>query len=400
MRVFDRLNIRAKVVVAFFAVLLSALALGLFSVDRIARVNDAASAINRNQLPDLIAVNGMRVAMLNYRALETRHILAVEAETMTKVDEEIEAANNAIQSSFAELSRRFADPPESAILADVTAKWEAYRKIGKDIQSASRQQLKINAQEDFADSSRTTFETIDGTMSGLERSVIAAAGGAADHAEQTYRSAVVMIGIVIAIAALLALAMGWAIVHSVSGPILKMTGLMRRLADHDLSVEVFGLDRRDEIASMAQALEVFKRNAVAARDLEAEQARQRAARERRAEKMAAMIERFEEAVGSVLGTVSDAATALDAMAREMTDIAEQTNHQALLSSKAADETSVNVSTVASAAEEMSVTLRDISAQGSPILPGSCNWRATRPGPPTPPSAAWPTPPNTSAASSS
>jgi methyl-accepting chemotaxis protein len=362
MRVLDRLNIRAKVIVAFFAVLASALALGVISVDRIARVNDAASAINRNQLPDLIAASGLRTAMLNYRALEARHILAVDSEGMAKIDDEIAVANTAIEALLAKMGERFAAPPESAIVSDIKVKWDAYRKVGESIQSTSRQLLKINAQEDFADSSRTAFDFIDGVVGGLEQSVIKAAGAAADNAERTYQSAVVMIGVVIVLAALLALVSGWTIVQSVSGPILRMCVLMRRLADRDLTVEVFGLDRRDEVAQMAQALEVFKRNAIAQQRLEEEQARQRAARERRAETLDRLTGRFEEAVGTVLGTVSEAAESLDRMAREMTEIAEQTNHQALVSAKAAEETSVNVSAVASAAEEMSVALRDISSQ--------------------------------------
>ena len=48
----------------------------------------------------------------------------------------------------------------------------------------------------------------------------------------------------------------------ISHPIRSMTDLMQRLASGDLSVTVGGLDRRDEIGAMAQAVEVFHGNAV------------------------------------------------------------------------------------------------------------------------------------------
>jgi PAS domain S-box-containing protein len=48
----------------------------------------------------------------------------------------------------------------------------------------------------------------------------------------------------------------------ISHPIRSMTNLMQRLAAGDLSVTVGGLDRRDEIGAMAQAVEVFHGNAV------------------------------------------------------------------------------------------------------------------------------------------
>jgi PAS domain S-box-containing protein len=48
----------------------------------------------------------------------------------------------------------------------------------------------------------------------------------------------------------------------ISRPMRSMTALMRQLAAGDLSVAVAGLERRDEIGAMAQAVEVFRRNAL------------------------------------------------------------------------------------------------------------------------------------------
>jgi len=48
----------------------------------------------------------------------------------------------------------------------------------------------------------------------------------------------------------------------ITRPIVKMTGLMTRLADHDHSIEVRQLTRRDEIGEIARALQVFKEMAI------------------------------------------------------------------------------------------------------------------------------------------
>jgi signal transduction histidine kinase/HAMP domain-containing protein len=48
----------------------------------------------------------------------------------------------------------------------------------------------------------------------------------------------------------------------IARPIQKTTHLMSRLADNDLSIEVSGLDHRDEIGAMARAVEVFRNNAI------------------------------------------------------------------------------------------------------------------------------------------
>jgi CheY-like chemotaxis protein/CHASE3 domain sensor protein len=48
----------------------------------------------------------------------------------------------------------------------------------------------------------------------------------------------------------------------ITRPIVKMTGLMTRLAGHDHAIEVRQLTRRDEIGEMARALQVFKEMAI------------------------------------------------------------------------------------------------------------------------------------------
>ncbi len=83
--------------------------------------------------------------------------------------------------------------------------------------------------------------------------------------------------------AILALALGITLVgmvatilvsnHLIAQPIRSMTGLMGRLAGGDLSVEVGGLERRDEIGGMARAVEVFRQNAVEKAQAEADIAR-------------------------------------------------------------------------------------------------------------------------------
>ena len=68
-------------------------------------------------------------------------------------------------------------------------------------------------------------------------------------------------------------------VRGISAPIVKMTTAMRRLADHDLTTEIPGTARGDEIGRMASAVQVFKDNGLKGVALEAEIAANRAAAE-------------------------------------------------------------------------------------------------------------------------
>ncbi|WP_236025112.1 methyl-accepting chemotaxis protein [Arenibaculum pallidiluteum] len=163
-------------------------------------------------------------------------------------------------------------------------------------------------------------------------------------------------------AAALACLLCFLLARGIGAPITGMTALMGRLAAGDKSIVVQGLGRKDEIGAMAQAVEVFKRNAIEADRLAKVQAEEQAAKERRAEAVEALIRGFEAAAVEALGTVGSAAGQLNTTAQSMASVAEQTNRQATASAAAAEQTSANVQTVASAAEEMASTLQEISSQ--------------------------------------
>ena len=61
----------------------------------------------------------------------------------------------------------------------------------------------------------------------------------------------------------------------ISGPLAQMGQLMGKLANGDLTPEVGGQDRRDEVGAMAKAVQVFKDNGLKARAMEAEAAEMR-----------------------------------------------------------------------------------------------------------------------------
>jgi methyl-accepting chemotaxis protein len=88
-----------------------------------------------------------------------------------------------------------------------------------------------------------------------------------------------------ALALLLAIAIASILTRSVSRPLTAMTKAMKELADGHLETVVPDLDRKDEMGRMAQAVQVFRDNAVALKSAEAQVAeRHRLAEEEREER--------------------------------------------------------------------------------------------------------------------
>ncbi|MCJ2057279.1 methyl-accepting chemotaxis protein [Methylobacterium sp. J-048] len=167
-----------------------------------------------------------------------------------------------------------------------------------------------------------------------------------------------LVGLAVILGGLLA----FVIARSIIGPITGMTDAMKRLAEGDTRVVVPSQDATDEIGAMAKAVDVFRQNAIARTELEAAQVAEQAARLSRVERVDQLVKAFEQNVSASLQVVTGAATELDATARSMTQVADNTNSQAVASSAAAEQTSANVQTVAAAAEEMVSSLQEIERQ--------------------------------------
>ncbi len=158
-------------------------------------------------------------------------------------------------------------------------------------------------------------------------------------------------------------AAAWLITTSIVPPIRFMTTTMTRLAQGELTLEVPSRGRKDEIGAMAQAVAVFKDNALAVERLRAEQAEQerRTAEAKRAATLA-LADDFESHVSAVVQHVAAAATEMQATSQSMAAASEQASRQAAAAAAAAEEASTNVQTVASAAEELAASISEIGRQ--------------------------------------
>ncbi|TWA72624.1 methyl-accepting chemotaxis sensory transducer [Azospirillum brasilense] len=194
--------------------------------------------------------------------------------------------------------------------------------------------------------------TLAGTVGGA---IDAAVAEAADEA----RSDLLVSLAVFTLSLLLGVGGSLLVVRRIVRPLTAMTGAMRHLADGDLGMVIPGTGRRDEIGAMAQAVEVFQEHAVARERLEAEQRRDQEARERRTVALDRLTRGFEAKVSGLVGTLSSAATEMEATAGSMSTAAQQTNHQSFAVAAASEQASTNVQTVAAATEQLTASIREI-----------------------------------------
>jgi methyl-accepting chemotaxis protein len=155
----------------------------------------------------------------------------------------------------------------------------------------------------------------------------------------------------------------WTVLRAVLAPLKDITGTMQRLAQGQYDLEVPGIDRQDEVGSMATSVEVFRKNGLEVERMRAEQAEQEArAQQRRKADMSAMADRFQAAVGGVVDAVASSATELEASATTLTRTAEDTQRLSTEVASASGQASSNVQAVATATDELSSSVQEIARQ--------------------------------------
>jgi methyl-accepting chemotaxis protein len=203
-----------------------------------------------------------------------------------------------------------------------------------------------------------------GEIEAVKASIGAAYKSIAAETENRITGTVTVQEIVASATVLVGLLIAFLIARGIVGPLSGLTSGMKELAGGNFGVVLPGLDRKDEVGDMAQAVETFKVKAEekARMDAEAKAAQdQIAARQRKAD-MIKLADDFESAVGEIVETVSSASTELEASASTLTLTAARSQELATLVAAASEEASTNVQSVASATEELTSSVNEISRQ--------------------------------------
>ena len=199
--------------------------------------------------------------------------------------------------------------------------------------------------------------TVQDVARSQERSA-AIAHDVADRARQNFE--------VLAVSALLLVLAGTAAIAIIT--IRSIRGIADAtldLASGNLSIDLDGLQRRDELGAIVRSLGVFRDGLAIVADLEAERALQKqvaeAARKAELEELAAA---FEATIARISGVVAAAANNMQTTARSMSGSATLANDRASGSANAARVATEGLQAVATAANQLNHSIAEISSQVS------------------------------------
>ena len=351
------MNIRAKLIAGFALVLLASAAMGLYAIKTFGDVSDLTMRMYDEAL---MSTSFARSAHTNFIKLDRELSLILADSPDIDREEALERAEeyeDLAREDLEVVEERFTTDKAQALVGELMAMMDRATAIRELI--AENPEVSTATRDRRAELFLALEEKLDILVehSAEEGYLFSQDAGAFNDLNFKLQIGSLALTIVIGFAAAVLLA------RTISTPIKTITEAMKLLAGNDKTVEVPGVDRKDEVGAMARALLVFKDTAikieqVAQQQLESE----KQAKKQRRQEMLQLADRFEKNVMAVVTGVGTASNAMRQTAETMAKAAQSTSKQAVEASVVTGQASSNVQTVATASEELTTAIAEISRQ--------------------------------------
>ncbi len=360
-----RLTLKVTLIALFGGLMLITVGQGVVALTQLSTIRHRVNEVAANWLPSVITVNEMSATASQMRLRQYRIIT-------TSTDAEKLLANRSLYdravAGMADARKRYepliSSSEERALYTKFSELWARYEEASRRLIDLMERGQRQEAMAELV--GPTLMALYSEAMDVMSQAITLNRESSqhdADAAVISADAASMVTWIAMAVALLAAVGATLFGFLRISRPITGITGTMGALATGDVETPVPYRERGDEIGAMAGAVQVFKDNLIRTRALEAETALARAsAEEQRKAGMRAMADSFEAAIGGIIGTVTSAATELQATAQSMSGTATETASQSITVASAAEEAATNVETVAAAAEELGTSVHEIGRQ--------------------------------------
>ncbi|HEY4164554.1 MAG TPA: methyl-accepting chemotaxis protein [Dongiaceae bacterium] len=312
-----------------------------------------------------IALNQIQEVMRNYYETQLAELAAISAaDPAATVARQSEAAKfmAGADDVWKAYKATYLTPEEAELVSAAEKDLADYSAVRSEIDAKLAAKDHVGADALADGKADAVFASLTANIDKLAALQARVAGEEYVKASNTFDNNRDLLIVILVLAVASGAALAWIITGSITKPLGNIIGVMSELTKGNLKVEVAGQDRRDEVGSVAKAVAVFKDGLVEAERLRAEQQAEQDRQIERGRRLEASVSEFDKVVTEVLGSVSSAATELQATAQSMSATAEQTTRQASAVAAASEETTQNVQTVASATEELSASIGEITNQ--------------------------------------
>jgi methyl-accepting chemotaxis protein len=357
-----RVSVRAKLGLVVGTLLLLLGLAARLSALALRQLDAMADDVRETWLPATKESGAFLENVTRYRQLQGLYLVVVDDSERARVEQDMATSRRGAEVAWAEVRRLSRGPEAARLITRIEEAKRAYFGYHDALLAAGRSTDRHAVAQLYGTETRQAFMPL---RTAVQQLAALTADGAAEATERANATYDLVIQLLLA-GCLLALAVGVAAAvwldRSTARPLAAIGARMRALGEGDRESPVPATGRQDEVGAMAQALEGFRQAALERERMAAAAAAEQAARQARAERIEALVRRFEADAEAALKAVAAASGDLEGTAREMQGTARDGTGRAQSLAAAAEQASANVQTVAASAEEMTASIAEVARQ--------------------------------------
>lgn len=275
-----RVTISTRLLSAFALLLVVMTVTGLVAVNRLGQMNGVTGELRDRWLPASQMIGDIHTYTAQFRIRQSQLIQASAPADRAREEKLLRNAEAAIDGLMRDYHPLLASAEQHRVFAKLLADWRTMKGLNREVIRHVRTG-EPGALEHFNGDCQDVFYRLEDDVLTLIDLNARGAGALSARSEDIYNDSLQFTGVAVLVALLIALALLALLLRTIAQPINRMSEAVRRLIEGDVQLVVPGIERRDELGSLARALDRFK--ALFAADQErarAEQERAKAEQER------------------------------------------------------------------------------------------------------------------------
>lgn len=243
------MTIKQKLIIGFSFLILSTLALGLFSILKMGQVNSFSTETANYWMPSSQFLSEANYFSAGYRRAEYEHILEATAEDMKKMEEKMSSRSTQFLQALSEYEKILQNEADKKSLDVIKTAWANYLKESQKVTTLSREGKKAEALNHMRGDSNKVFDIVAKNLD--ERIDLSNAGGkkSAQEGTATYKSSQLLIYSVIAGLVIIGIFLSSYLVKGIQATIQDTLSQVSKIADEVARVSEKLSDASNELSA-------------------------------------------------------------------------------------------------------------------------------------------------------
>jgi len=360
------MKLSTKLICSLAVLIALLLGLGIFSINRMAKINSETNELATNWLPTIKTVGELNDLINKVRRTELLHIVTTNEEAMRQLEQDMLQLVDSVSKKMAEYEPLISEPEERENYPKFKTQWEKYLDLHRQIEAFSKKNDNAAAANLAAGESSTVFKAASALLAKIVAVNDRGGHASATSALEAYHAGRMFIIIALVVSVCIGVALSWLLIHNLLQQMGEDPGYLlsvaTTIAGGNLDVTFKPFTGTGGVYAVLIKMVKTLKEKIAEADAKSADAAKEAQLAREAQALAD--EATQKAEQAKAEGMLDAAKQLESIVEIVTSASEQLSAQIEQSSHGAEEQARRIGETATSMEEMNATVLEVAQNAS------------------------------------